>query len=55
MLYRDIDTGEVFTIEELKEIYEQQKDEMSYDSFDDYMDEALTLGINKICGLEEIL
>ena len=53
-IYKDFDTGEEYTIEELKAIYNQFKDEMQYDSFEDYMDKMLDLGRRKVGGLVEI-
>lgn len=38
-LYMNPDTGVTFTIEELKESFEQFKHEMSFDSFEEYLDE----------------
>ena len=53
MRYIDFDTGEKYTLDELKAIYHQQEDEMQYDSFEDYLDNALALGRQKIGGLVE--
>ena len=52
-IYMDFDTGEKYTLDELKTIYNQQEDEMRYDSFEDYLDNALALGRQKIGGLVE--
>ena len=54
MRYKDFDTGEEYTLDELKTIYNQQEDEMQYDSFEDYLYNALALGRQKIGGLVEI-
>lgn len=53
-MYKDFDTGEEFTIEELKTIYNQFEGEMQYDSFEDYMDKMLDLGRQKVGGLIEV-
>ena len=53
-IYMDFDTGEEYTLEELKTIYNQFKDEMQYDSFEDYLEKMLDLGRQKIGGLVEI-
>lgn len=52
--YRDIDSGEIWTEEELMEQYELFKDEMQYESFDDYMDDMLSKGRQRITGFEEV-
>ena len=52
--YRDIDSGEIWTEEEVREQFEQFKDEMPYESFDDYMDDMLSKGRQRITGFEEI-
>ena len=53
-MYLVFDTGEIWTEKEIKEAYEQFKDEMKYDSFEDYMDEMLRMGKNREGGLIEI-
>ena len=53
-IYMDFDTGEKYTLDELKVIYHQQEDEMQYDSFEDYLEKMLDLGRQKIGGLIEI-
>lgn len=52
--YMNIDTGIFWTLEEVQTMYEQTKDEMSYDDFDAYLEEALDLGHQGICGLVEV-
>jgi len=52
--YRDIDSGEIWTEEEVREQFELLKDEMSYESFDDYMDNMLSKGRQRITGFEEV-
>ena len=53
-IYMDFDTGEKYTLDELKVIYHQQEDEMQYDGFEDYLEKMLDLGRQKIGGLVEI-
>ena len=52
-IYRDFDTNETYTLEELQELYEQYNAEMGYESFDDYMDEMLSQGRQRTGGLIE--
>ena len=54
MRYKDFDTGEEYTIDELKVTYKQFENEMQYDSFEDYLEKMLDLGRQKIGGLVEI-
>jgi hypothetical protein len=54
MRYMDFDTGEKYTLDELKAIYKQFEDEMQYDSFEDHLEKMLDLGRQKIGGLVEI-
>ena len=56
MKYRNIDTGEIWTLEEVKEAYEDFKSEISDEtnSFEDYLDDLLDMGRRKEGGLEEI-
>ena len=51
MMYRNFDTNELFTEEEVKNLYEQFKDEMPYDSFEDYIEDMLSKGRRKEGGL----
>lgn len=53
-VYMDFDTGNFWSLEELRERYERHAHEMSYDSFDDYLEEALDLGTQRIGGLVEV-
>lgn len=50
MTYRNTSTGELFTLEEVKDLFEQYKWEMKqhFDSFDEYLEHLLKTG-----GLEE--
>lgn len=52
-MYKEFDTGEVYTLEELEEAFEQFKDEMAYTTFDEYMEEMLRQGREKVGGLVE--
>lgn len=54
MRYKDFDTGEEYTLDELKATYKQFENEMQYDSFEDYLEKMLDLGRQKIVGLVEI-
>ena len=53
--YRDINTGEVWTEDEIRKAFEAFRYEMkeTYDSFEEYMDEMLRLGRDKVGGLVE--
>ena len=52
MMYRNFDTNELFTEEEVKNLYEQFKDEIpDYDSFEDYIEDMLSKGRRKEGGL----
>lgn len=53
-IYRDINSGEEYTLEELRKTFEQFKDEQSFESFEDYLDHYLSLGRQRIEGYEEI-
>lgn len=59
--YRNLDTGEIWTEEEVKESFEQFKDEIiddagnpKYSSYEEYMEEMLSQGRQRIGGLEEV-
>lgn len=52
--YMDFNSGEVWTEEEIKAEYESFKDEMSFSSYEDYLDEMLRLGACKEGGLVEV-
>ena len=56
MKYRNVDTGEVFTLEELKELYEQFKWEISDNpvDFEEYLEDLLNQGRAGIGGLVEV-
>ena len=49
MMYKDMNTGEVFTLEEVKDLFEQYRWELKrhYDSFDEYMDDMKKKGNRK--------
>lgn len=52
--YMDINTGVFWTLDELKHHFKLFEAEMSYDGFDEYLEEALDLGYQGICGLVEV-
>ena len=52
--YLVFDTGEVWTEEEIEQAYDQFKEEMKYNSFDEYMDHMIQLGKNREGGLIEV-
>ena len=52
-LYMALDTGEVFTEDEIRKEYDLFKHELSYNTFDDYMEEMLSMGRNREGGLVE--
>ena len=54
MKYMNIDTGETYTREELEKELEMFKDEMRFDNFEDYLEEYLRLGRERITGFVEI-
>lgn len=56
MKYMDINSGEIWTEEEIKETYEQFKDEMptTFESFEEYLDFLLKLGREKIGGFVKV-
>ena len=45
-MYKDMNTGEVFTLEEVKDLFEQYRWELKrhYESFDEYMDDMKKKG-----------
>ena len=52
--FKDMDTGEVWSFEELRKAYDQFGSEMEYDSFEDWFDTMLSLGRQGIGGMVEI-
>lgn len=52
--YMNLDTGEVWTEEEVREAYEDLKGELDYNNFEEYLDHLLSLGAQKIGGLVEV-
>ena len=54
MLYIDFNTGEILTLQELNEEYRMYSHEMEYRSFDDYFEDMLSLGRQRIGGLVEV-
>lgn len=55
IVYRNIDTGELFTLEEIREGYEMFRGEMEYDSFEEYLDYLTELGTSRVGGLTRYL
>lgn len=55
--YKNFDTGFYFTLEELKHDFDQYNCEIEnrYASFEDFLDEMLSLGRQKIGGFEEVV
>ena len=49
--YMNLDTGEEFTLEELRHEYDLYKADMPYENFEDYLEKMLELGRNKEGGL----
>ncbi len=52
--YRNIDTGEIWTEDEIRKEYNDFKSEMPYTDFEDYMNEMLREGREKVGGLMEV-
>lgn len=53
--YRCFDTGEIWTEEEIKEIYEGEFSLMKkYPTFEDYMERLLDLGKHNVGGVVEV-
>ena len=53
-MYRNFDTGEIFTEEEVREAYELFSEETPDETFEIYMERMLEQGRQKTGGLEEI-
>lgn len=55
MRYMDFDSGELWTLDEIKDIYyANDEDFQVYASFDDYLNYLLLLGKQRIGGLIEV-
>lgn len=54
MKFKDLNTGEIWTLTEIREAYEQFADEMPYDSFEQYFAEMISLGRHRIGGFREV-
>lgn len=57
MRYMNIETGEIFSEEEVRKLYEQfswEDDLRKYNDFSEYLDHMLELGRNRQGGLVEI-
>lgn len=50
MLYKDLNSGIIYTEKEVREAYEMYAEEMVYESFEDYMSQMLAEGQQKIGG-----
>ena len=52
--YMVFDTGEIYTEAEIKQDYENYRDEMPYKEFEDYMETMLALGMQRAGGFVEV-
>lgn len=52
--FKDFDSGEEYHLEELEKAYNDQRHELPYGTFEEYLDEMLDLGRQGIGGLVEI-
>lgn len=52
--FEDFNTGETWTLEEIREQFESFRDEMNYSSFEDYMDHMIQLGNTRQGGFIEV-
>lgn len=52
--FEDFNTGETWTLEEIREQFESFRDEMNYSSFEDYTKQMIQLGKNREGGYIEI-
>ena len=53
-MYMDFDTGETYTLEELKTLFDQYNEEMAYNDFEEFMNDQLAKGLQRVGGLIEI-
>lgn len=53
MRYKNLDTGEIWSEDEVRKSFEMFADEINYNTFEDYLDHLLELGRNKEGGLVE--
>lgn len=53
--YRLFDTGIIWSEDEVRKAYNNFKDELPYADFEDYMNEMLRQGHEKVGGLVEVL
>lgn len=53
-IYMNFDTGEVFTEDELRNLYGMYRDEMRHNTFEEYMDYMLLMGRDRTGGLVEM-
>lgn len=49
--YKNLDTGEIWSEDEVRKSFEMFADEINYNNFEDYLDHLLELGRNKEGGL----
>lgn len=54
MMYMDFDTGEKFTLNELKAEYKMFAHEMEYEDFEDFFEDVMSIGRQKIGGIVEV-
>ena len=55
MAYRNIDTNEIWTADEIREIYEAEESlKEQYGTFEQYLEYLLTIGGQKIGGVVEV-
>ena len=52
--YLVLTTGEIWTEEEIEQAYNQFKEEMKYNSYDEYMDHMIQLGKYREGGFIEV-
>ena len=54
MMYKNFDTGELWTEEEIREEYNAEEGlAESYGTFEDYLEYLLSLGMQKVGGIVE--
>lgn len=54
MLYKIFDTGEIYTEKEFKELFDMFKYELDYENYEEYKEEMLSLGRQRIAGIVEL-
>lgn len=53
-MYKDLNTGEYYSFEEIKEVYEDFKNEMPYKNFEEYFECQIRLGSQRVGGFVKI-